>query len=74
MRHETSSYLSYSFLFNTVLLLYHVNAQVNIPSSYLLLAEPEALVLIGHHLRDVTGESYLWPVCAVLCVMAAAAG
>ena len=71
---EISSYLSYSFLFNTVLLLYHVNAQVNIPSSCLPLAEPEAPLLIGQHLRDVTGESYLWPVCAVLCVMAAAAG
>lgn len=54
-----------SFLFNTVLLLYHVNAQVNIPSTYLLLAEPETLVLIGHNLGDVTGgESYLCPVCA----------
>ena len=56
-----------SFLFNTVLLLYHVNAQVNIPSTGLLLAEPETLVMIGHTLGDVTGESYLLPCpcCAV---------
>ena len=63
------------FLFNTVLLLYHVNVQVNIPSICLLLAEPETLVMIGHSLSDVTGESYLCPpVCAVRCCVMAAAG